>query len=63
MQFGYMSERGTIDVVLILRRLQEENHAKGKRLYKCLVNLEKALDRVLRKVLKWALRKKGIQEV
>ena len=30
-QFGFMSERGTIDAVLILRRLQEEYHAKGKK--------------------------------
>ena len=31
MQFGFMPEKGTIDVVLIARRLQEEYHAKGKR--------------------------------
>ena len=31
MQFGFMPERGTIDAVLILRRLQEEYHAKGKK--------------------------------
>ena len=28
MQFGFMPERGTINAVLILRRLQEEHHAK-----------------------------------
>ena len=28
MQFGFMSERGTIDAVIILRRMQEYN-AKG----------------------------------
>ena len=28
MQFGFMPERGTIDAVFILRRLQEEYHAK-----------------------------------
>ena len=32
MQFGFMPERGTIDAVFILRRLQEEYHAKGKML-------------------------------
>ena len=32
-----MPERGTIDAVLmlILRRMQEEYHAKGKKLYIC----------------------------
>ena len=33
MHFGFMPERGTIDAVLILRRLQEEYHAKGKKFY------------------------------
>ena len=33
MQFGFMPERGTIDAVFILRRMQEEYRAKGKRLY------------------------------
>ena len=28
MQFGFMPERGTIDAVFILRRMQEEYHAK-----------------------------------
>ena len=31
MQFGFIPGRGTIDVVFILRRLQEEYHAKEKR--------------------------------
>ena len=34
-QFGFMSERGTIDFVFILRRMQEEYHGKGKKLYMC----------------------------
>ena len=29
MQFGFMSDRGTTDTVFVLRRLQEEYHAKG----------------------------------
>ena len=41
MKFGFMSEKGTIDAVFILRRMQEEYHAEGKKLYMCLVNLEK----------------------
>ena len=50
MQFGSMPERGTIDAVFILRRLQEEYHAKIKKLFMCFVDLEKAFDRVSRKV-------------
>ena len=36
---------------------------KEKKLYMCFVDLEKVIDRVLRKMLKWAVRKKGIPEV
>ena len=60
MQFGFMLERGTIDAVFILRRMHEEYHDKGIKLYMCFVDLEKAFDRVRRKVLEWALRKTGI---
>ena len=55
--------RGTFYTVFILRRLQEEYHVRGKMLYMCFVCLVKALDSVPRKVLEWALRKKGIPEV
>ena len=49
-----MPERGTIDAVLILR-LQEEYHAKGKKLCMCFVDLEKAFDRLPRNVSGWAM--------
>ena len=32
-QFDFMPERGTLDVASMMRRLQEEYHAKGKVVY------------------------------
>ena len=43
-QFGFIPERRTIKAVTILRRMQVEYYAKIKKLYMCVVDLEKALD-------------------
>ena len=50
-QFGFMPGRGTTDTLFIVRRMQEEYREKDKRLYMCFVDLEKAFDRVLRRVM------------
>ena len=63
MQFGFMPGKGTTDALFILRRMQEEFRGREKKLYMCFVDLEKAFDRVPRKVMKWTRRKKSLSEV
>ena len=58
-----MPEKGTIDALFLVQRLQEEHRAKDKRMYMCFVDWEKAFDRVRRRVMEWVMRKKGLLEI
>ena len=62
MQFGFVPGRGTTDAIFIIPQLQEKYIAANKPLYFAFVDLEKAFDRVPRKVLWWALRSLGVEE-
>ena len=61
-QFRFMPRRGTTDAIFVVRQLQEKYLAKKKNLYLAFVELEKASDRVPRKVIWWAMRKLGVEE-
>ena len=62
MQFGFMPGRDTTDAIFISRQVQEKFIARNKTLYLAFIDLEKAFDRVPRTVVKWALRKVGVEE-
>ena len=63
MQFGFMPGKGTMDAIFIGRRMLEEYQKKNKKLYMCFADMEKAFDRVPRKVMELAMRKKGPSEI
>ena len=62
MQFGFMPGKGTTDVLFILQG-RKRSFVEEKKLYMCFVDLEKVFDRVPRKVIEWALRKKSLPKV
>ena len=62
-QFSFMSGKGAKDALFLVRRLQEEHQPKNKRIYTCFVDLEKAFDKVPRRVMEWTMSKKGSPEI
>jgi len=61
-QFGFRQGRSTIGAIFIVRQLQEKYNQKKTKLYHIFIDLEKAFDRVPRKVIEWALRRKMVPE-
>jgi len=57
-----MKGAGTTDAIFIVRQMQENFREKGKKLYFGFVELEKPFDRVPREVIRWAMRKVGVEE-
>ena len=57
--FGFVPGRGITDAIFVVRQLREYL-AANKRLYITFVDLEKAFDGVARKVIRWVLRKLGV---
>ena len=53
---------GTTHVIFIARQLQEGYRGKHRELWWAFIDLEKAFDRVPRKVVEWAMRKLGVEE-
>ncbi|XGW22137.1 hypothetical protein V3C99_004815 [Haemonchus contortus] len=61
-QFGFMPERPTMDTIFVARPVMENNREKRRPCYLALLDLEKALDRLPRRVLWRALRKRKVPE-
>ena len=61
-QFRFVPGRGTTDAIFLEKQLQKRYLAANKRLYMAFVDLEKVFDGVPRKVIRWVLRKLGVEE-
>ena len=62
MQFGFMSGKGTTNAIFIMRQVQERHQVRKMKLYYAFVYLEKEFDAVSREVVRWSLKKLGVDE-
>ena len=58
-----IARRGVVNELLYADDLVIMSEDKNKKLYMCFVDMEKAFDRVPKKVMEWTMRKKGLLEV
>ncbi|XP_065319077.1 uncharacterized protein LOC135927068 [Gordionus sp. m RMFG-2023] len=61
-QFGFMSGRSTTDAIYEIRQMSEKYREKNKKLHMAPLDLEKAFNRILRKLIWWALCQKKVPE-
>ena len=54
-QVGFRPKKSTQDAIFIVSQLQEKNMDKRRKLFHVFVDLEKAFDRIPKKVIEWAL--------
>ena len=62
MQFGFMKGKGTTNDIFTVQQMQEKFRVKGKKLYFDSVDLQRAFDRVPTEVIRWVMRKLGVEE-
>ena len=60
--FGFIPGGRTADALFIVRRMQEEYRDKRRKLYMCFVDIEKAFDRVSRKVMERAMMRRKVYQ-
>ena len=61
-QLGFSPGKSTIDELFVLRQLQEKYGGMKKKLHNIFFDLEKAFDRVPRRVIEWVLRRQNVPE-
>ena len=61
-QSGFLPVKGTAYVIFIAHQVEERYLEKKKKLSFAFLDLEKAFDQVPREVVKWAMKKLGVDE-